>query len=255
MNEKKFIDLINKEIDGIISAQRKKSLVEYLEKNPGVKQKYHNLTKSIKYLEKLDEVEPPEDLISRIMNSIDFNRYTAKQKKKCKIKFPLLDFLLTPKPKLAYAFAFGTVFGFLVYSIFVADVIQPDRIEPSDVTGTMGINNISSIENIATIPVSLDKISGEIVVNQHNRLVWFDIKLESAFKSEIVLEFGKNTFNFENYNNNPDIQSGNDFVKAPLNMDKHFPLFLLKRIEPTTAIDLKLFHSGKLTFTKRIEIN
>ena len=97
MNEEKFIDLINKEIDGIISAQEKKGLMEYLEKNPEAKQKYQDLVDSTKYLDKLDEVEPPEELKSRIMNSIDFNRYTAKKKKKYIIKFPSVDFLLTPK--------------------------------------------------------------------------------------------------------------------------------------------------------------
>jgi hypothetical protein len=255
MNEEKFIDLINKEIDGIISTQEKKSLLHYLEENPEAKQKYFNLTRSIKHLDKLHDVEPPEELKSRIMNSIDFNRYTAKQKKKPKIKFPLLDFLITPKPKLAYAFAFGTVFGFLVYSIFVANLIQSDRIEPSDITGTMAVNNLSSIKNIATIPVSLDKIAGEIVVNRYNSLIWFDIKLESSIKTEFVLEFAKNTFNLQNYNKNPDIHSGEDFVKIPLNMDKKSPIYLLKRNGSVTAIDLKLFHSDKLLFIKKIEIN
>ena len=58
MNEEKFIDLINKEIDGIISAQEKRILMEYLENNPGVKQNYKDLVDSTKYLDKFEPFGP-----------------------------------------------------------------------------------------------------------------------------------------------------------------------------------------------------
>jgi len=255
MNENKFKELINKEIDDLISFEEKTKLHEYLEKYPEAMKEYQNLVQSVKILDKIEEIEPPEGMKSKIINSIDLNRYAFKQKKKRNFNLTLFDWLYYPKPKLAFSFATGTTFGLLAYALFFSNLIQKNPIEHSELTGTIGISKISGIEKIDIIPISIEKVLGEVVIKRHNRLVWFEIKLETENKIEIILEFEKNSFNFENYNNDLDIQAGADYVKTTVEMNKNFILFLLKRSEPIATIDLKMFLSGELRFFQKIDID
>ena len=124
MNENQFIDLVNKEIDDIISLNEKKDLHEYLDTHPEAMKKYQELILTARTLNKLDKVEPPEYLKSQIMNSIDLNRYTVKQKKNSFFNFPIFDWLFYPKPKFALSFATGTIFGLLLFALFFSDIVE-----------------------------------------------------------------------------------------------------------------------------------
>ena len=48
MNKKKYIDLVNKEVDGIINEKERNQLHQYLEENPGAKNLYLEIIRTIK---------------------------------------------------------------------------------------------------------------------------------------------------------------------------------------------------------------
>jgi hypothetical protein len=81
MIDKKKIELIHKAIDGEISSAETIKLQTYLETNEEAKELYQNLIQTSSLIEDIPHVEPPAYLKQRIMNSIDPNLYSAKQKK------------------------------------------------------------------------------------------------------------------------------------------------------------------------------
>ena len=166
-----------------------------------------------------------------------------------------IDWLFYPKPKLAFSFFTGTIFGLLIYAFFISGLLQKSTNGYSNLTGTIGVKESTDIQNIASVPISLSEVSGDINVRQHDRFVWFDINLQTANELEILLEFEENTFNFKNYNNDPNIQTGHSFVKTKLILGEHLHIFLLKQVDPTTPIIVQLILSDELLFSKDIEIN
>ena len=75
MIDRKYIELINYEIDGIITPEQRSQLQEYLLKNPKAKKLYQELTATNSMVNSMPEIEPTENLKKRVLNSINFNKY------------------------------------------------------------------------------------------------------------------------------------------------------------------------------------
>ena len=71
MIDQKYIELINHEIDGVITPKQKSMLDNYLKKNPQAEKLYQELIATSKIIDQIPAIEPSENLKKRIMNSID----------------------------------------------------------------------------------------------------------------------------------------------------------------------------------------
>ena len=87
MIDQKYLELINKDIDDTISAPEKEVLDEYLKINPEAYSMHQELMEMDKLLDKLPDNDPSDSLKARILNSIDFNRYTIKGNIRLRIIF------------------------------------------------------------------------------------------------------------------------------------------------------------------------
>ena len=111
--DKKYIELINKEIDQVTTPDEKAELQKYLQANKSAMDYYNDLQLTNDYLDRLPDHEPSENLKKQIINSINFNKYSPNQK-----KHYAWDFLFSPKLRIAYTFALGLIIGIIIYALF-----------------------------------------------------------------------------------------------------------------------------------------
>ena len=109
MIDDKYIDLIDKEIDGGITPEERGVFHAYLAQNAEVRNLYEEQFHTSVLLNKVTQVKPPVDLVDRILKSIDVN-HSAPQ-------WPVLPYN-TLDAKLVYTFIFGTIAGILFHILF-----------------------------------------------------------------------------------------------------------------------------------------
>ena len=146
MIDKKYLELINKDIDKIISADEKKALLKFLGENPDAGNLYNELTKTGQMLNHLPDREPSPDLQSRILMSIDHNRYSPKNN-------PLAvfgDFISALKTKWAFSFSFGLAAGIVLLAVILSVTSLVRTSIEKDIYGTIGITSAEVLRSFSS---------------------------------------------------------------------------------------------------------
>jgi hypothetical protein len=192
MTDNKFLELVNKEIDGLITPQEKIKLDQFILNNPDAGKLYQELIETEKTLDLLLSNDPSENLRKNILNSIDLSRYSKPLKK----DFRKMITSFVPAPKMLITFSLGVVVCLIVLSaIFrTPDIFSP--FDSDDVSGTIGLSNSRIIESV---PVSASGIEGNIELlkgydaSEHTdeeiNHIQLNINLESAEKFNIKFRF------------------------------------------------------------------
>ncbi|MCU0643870.1 MAG: hypothetical protein MUC94_06380 [bacterium] len=154
MIDEKYIELMNKEIDGVITKSEQERLHNYLSANSEAQKLYNDLRQTSELLSKIPRVEPSPNIKKYVMNSIDLNRY-SKATKPGRLKALVSNLLIKPTPKLAYAFALGILVGILVYSALLENVISKRGTDVADFYGTIGIDEKAGFKTIQSMPIAL----------------------------------------------------------------------------------------------------
>lgn len=255
MVAKKYIELINKEIDGLINRVEKAELQQYIIENPEAHKLYNEMIRTAGLLDNIDEVEPSINLKKRISNSIDTNLYKDKTKRSerksvISILFPY------PKHRLAFAFALGIALGLLIYSTILINFHQQQQINITDLYGTIGINEKVAYENLEIIPVESSEIKGDIKVNRAENIMLFEIDLSSAKKFEFLVEFKSDQLIFNNFiplnSNEYLIDNGENYVRTVCSGDNKFAVTFHSLTDEFTNVNVKLIYSGNLLIDKEI---
>ena len=255
MTDKKYIELINKEIDGLINQEEKAELRQYIIENPEAHKLYDEMIHTAGLLDNIDEVEPSLNLKKQIFNSIDTNLYKAKTKRS------FLNSLITnlfpyPKHRLAFAFAMGITVGLLIYSTILIDFHQKQQINITDLYGTIGVNEKVTYENLEIIPIESSEIKGDIKVNRAANIILFEIDLSSAKEFEFLVEFKSDQLIFINFipliSNEYLIDNGENYVRTLCSGDNKFAVTFHSLTDEFTNVNVKLIFSGNLLIDKEI---
>ena len=245
--DKKYVELINKKIDHIITPEEKKKLDDFLSGNKAAQDYYNGLHKTNDYLSQLPDQEPHENLKKQIMNSIDFNRYSPKIKRRNS-----WSLLFVPKFKLAYTFAAGLVLGIILYAILVNN---SNTININDVYGTIGIN--SNASTIAELPLKFSDISGKIDLKAVEHNFWFNLDLNSTNKFDIVISYPGNV-KFENIRlglaKNIEVSKGQSFIKTTNSGPQKYSLLFSRHSLEPTSIKIKILQSGNILYEHNLSL-
>ena len=247
--DKKYVELINKEIDHIISPDEKKKLDNYLSDNKHAQDYYNGLLKTNDYLSQLPDEEPTENLKKQIINSIDFNRYVPKVKKQNS-----WGFLFAPKFKLAYTFAAGLVLGIIIFAVLTNN---SNTVNINDVYGTIGINN-SSAAIVAEIPLDFSDIKGKIDLKVVNNNFWFNLDLNSTNKFDVVISYPEQV-RFENIRlgvaKNIEISKGQNLIKTTNSGSQKYSLLFSQNSEEPVSVKIEIVQDGKILYEHSLSIN
>jgi len=247
--DKKYIELINKEIDHMTTPDEKVELQKHLQTNEAARNYFNGMLLTNDYLDKLPDQEPTENLKKQIINSIDFNRYSPKER-----KHSAWAFLFAPKFRLAYTFAVGIIVGIIVYAVLINN---SNTVNINDIYGTIGINS-DGANTISELPLNLSDISGNIEIKGIDKNFWFNLDLNSKQDFDVVISYPA-AVNFEKIRlgiaKNVEISKEQNFIKTTNSSgsQKYSLLFTQNSSEPVT-IKIQILHSGNMLFEHNLII-
>lgn len=255
MIDRKFIELMNKEIDGVITEGDQKKLQSYLSAHPDAQKFYAELRQTSDLLHNMPKLEPPPNIKKYVMNTIDGNRY-AKAKKPSKLKSLVSSLVVKPTPKLAYAFALGILVGILVYSALLENLISRRGMDVTDFYGTIGINDQAGFKTIQTIPIALPEIDGTITIKRHQNTVVIETDLNSQQATEVHFDYDEPSLKFSHFNSGSrakiSFEAGENYVRSSSAGDIQFILFFSEVTANGKPIVIKLFVAGELRSIQEI---
>jgi len=251
MIEKKYIELINKDIDREITPKEKAILEEYLNSNSEAKNLYEELCTTESFLDKLPDKDPTVNLKKNILNSIDKNRY-SKVKKYSPKKGIVQQIIFQTKYKIAFSFTLGIIAGLLIYAYFFTN---PHAINNNDIYGTIGLNNAEMIESI---PVKTLNILGKVNIKRADNNLRLDFDLNSPEQYDLTLKYNTDKVKFENISlsnkNKIKLDAENSLIKlSDSGIHKYQMLFSLKNEVPVN-FNLQISRTGNKVFEQEITI-
>jgi hypothetical protein len=189
MIDPKYIELINRDLDDLLTIEEKKKLHHYLEDHPEARTYYNQIKRTSEILGEVQPVEPPPSLKKRIINAIDYNRYRPEST----IKHTFKNWLTSPRLRLAYAFALGIFVGFLIYT-----AISPRQtvLDLEDLYGTIGAEEQMGFQTIENIPMDTEQASGTIEILKRENIISCQIEFDTEQEFELLLGYDKNILTY-----------------------------------------------------------
>jgi hypothetical protein len=178
MIDNKYLELMHKDIDKIITPAEKIRLENYLLNNPEAANLYNELIETENLLDTLPQTEPSENLKKRILNSIDYNRYSKTRTNPLR-KFA--DSIFGRKPGFALTFSLGLA-GILLIGLFISNPGLITTLDQRDAAGTMGLK---SAARIAMLNIDGNGISGTVEIIRGTDKVNSDI-YKYAFSFDLI---------------------------------------------------------------------
>ncbi len=246
--EQQYIELINKEIDHVITPDEKIKLHNYLSGNKAAKEYYDALLLTSDYLNKLPDQEPTENLKKQIINSIDFNKYSPKMEKQ-----GFWSILFAPKFRLAYTFAIGLIVGIIIYAALVNN---SNSININDIYGTIGISN-EDANTTAQLPLNFSDFKGEIVLKNVDKNFWFNLKLNSTQKFDVVITY-PDQVKFENLilgvAKNIEVSKGSNYIKTTNSGSQQYSVLFLQNSPEPATIQIQILQSGNTVYDHTLSL-
>jgi hypothetical protein len=193
MIEKKYFELINKEIDGTNSKAESAKLKVYLSRNPEGRQLYEDLLKTANALKCVEEVEPPKHLKQHILNSLEFPQRSPKRE--WSILHQVIErFRLRSTPRYAVVFVSGICVGILLFVLFSQPRSLGDQ-ETAQVSGTLAlVPQLLTFHASDSVAINLDEVTGTLRTFFSNDIVLAELRLQSNVSVRTEISFRDLTF-------------------------------------------------------------
>jgi hypothetical protein len=257
MIDEKYFELMNKEIDSVITKAEKEKLQSYLSTNPEAQNFYIALHQTSERLSQIPEVESPPNIKKYVMNSIDLTRYSV-SKKPGKFSSLRLNVLAKPSPKFAFAFALGIVIGILVYSGFLENVISKRDLDLENFYGTVGVDEKAGFKTLASIQVALPEMNGSIIVKRLDHIVVIGTDVRTQQETEIYLEYDQSGLQYSHFNSDSkskiSLEPDDNSIRIFFSRDIRYHLFFTEITAVSKTVTLRFFTAGELALTKEISL-
>ena len=259
MLKNNYIELVNKEIDGTITADEKTELKQLLITNFEFRKYYYELSETVEMLNKTSKIPltPSPNLKKNIFNNIDQTMYATVQSKKSKTNF-LRKFRYKLKPEFAITFAFGLITGLFLFLIIFHYFEFPSG-NKLNYLGTMGLVNNKYSKIISTTPLLIpEEIEGSITLTKLNNNYWVEVKTNSINSFTFKFLFDQSYLRFDNITplntNTIELKKGKNFIQIAGNLSLHYYLFFNKINNENTNIICKVISSRDTVLSKVLAI-
>lgn len=254
MNKKEKI-LIQKYIDGDLSASEKE-VVENIIRNNTDAEKYYNDLLSIDNLLKQESNESYKiDLKDQIMKEIQKNdsieEYTVNKESFYNKLFPNLRW------RIAYAFVFGIIIGALI----VALMPRKDSIKDLDESQLSGSISNNASSNVFTLPVDIPGVKLNITSDKlKENFIKILIDLKTDEPGMLSMSFNKSGFYLQSFrmlkeNNECRINNNRNSVQLYNYGENVYVLLMKKMTQLPEDLNIQLFQDQMIKYENTVTIN
>lgn len=183
MMDEKIKELINRDLDGLLSDEERRRLEEYLQNNEEARRYFEQMQKMNDWLNQVPPVEAPSSLKAKIMNQLDTRRYAPKSgHTKFYLGSVFGKWFKGGAVRPAYAFATGVVLSGLIFLIILWQTTNFQQYENLPVTGTMKVET-------QTIPIALPAVTGKLEFTSGTALSKLNVILKPQEKVSLTIEY------------------------------------------------------------------
>lgn len=237
MVDEKYIELINKEIDGANSAAVQAELQAYLVDHEEAQQLLSDLQKLALMLDRVPEVDPPEGLRSRILAASPMRQRNTKRQWHTRVA---ISRYFNLRPAWGYKIAGGFVLAILILVIVIFD---KSILDLSDLTGSLVSRDSQEGFRIAgQLAIDSKDVDGFIVVRISNAALSVDIDLIAPNSITFRVEFDSVAIGFAAFEPLADFTGDLDVGEGNLKLTS------AGAIKTTMIFDRKTHGAPPLTF-------
>jgi len=254
MIDKKYIELIEKEIDGTITPEEKARLRKGLEKDAEAQKSYQEQIQVSRLLHQIPTIEPPPGLKKRIINSVNFKGDTVKIRKPA-FRPSIFKKFSKHTPRLAFAFGVGLVLGIFLHMVFFTDQYSMSK---SDLMGTIGMHEKGYFNTVTEIPIKGSDVKGVMIITQYRDHLGCEVNLVSTGDVELLVEFDPFHIQFQGFKpfsqSRIVIENGENYIRSSNSAEVHFVSFFSRMLPVATQIEVTLSRKGSVKFHRKIPL-
>jgi hypothetical protein len=247
--EPKYIDLINAEIDGEISAADRDRLEEYLAGNADARAMRDDLSNLCAELDSVELVEPPAHLKHAVIDTIARQGTSRPASRGGRWQITLGTLFGASMARYAMAFAAGAV---LSYSFVNSDQISRQAFD--DVTGLVGTISEpdfrAKMSNEHSIDLALTQIAGSVNMNRAGSILMLDFDLASQDPIEIVADYDDRDIWFNGFaqleSEGTSIAAETGQVTVRMDGQGRYAVYLYNASQSAATISLRFYSGGTL---------
>lgn len=189
MIEKRYIELINGEIDGVNTPEESSELQRYLEAHPEARRYHDELREIGRTFAEMRELDPPKELRRGILASVA----TATKRRPQRISYLAgIRERLMPQARPRYAFAFiaGVLVGFCAFALASVVMLRGGAERTDRLYGTLTTGHeATEVLGSECIPFDLPQLHGSACVEHSTAAVRADLDLSADEEILIVFEY------------------------------------------------------------------
>ena len=219
MNDKKYIELIQAELDNELSVDQQAELDTLLDASAEARASRKDFRDLAGLLRKIPTRQPPETLRRSILAQIEL---AGRQR-------PAPSAWAMPAAaRMAMAFAAGVVVTIGLFRLAPADI---GSIDTRSLVGSM-VNNQALPGGLSRdrLELGLDTVQGSVELHRNNNVLMLEFAFDSKAPLNLVLDFVGQGLQFEGFAHQsvapPDLQVSADSIAIVANGDQSFVVFL-----------------------------
>ena len=258
MLDKKYINLMNQEIDGTNSHEESATLQQYLVNHPEAQHYFDDLVSMSNMLSAVGEAEPSPTLKKKIMRTIQTKERFAKE------RAPLLSsffkrFQLKGTLKYAYVFSCGLIVGLFVYILFTGTQHRGNSLDISRLYGTITLKDVAgTLKPGDRFSIDIEHIRGSVEVAYSESIVFVEMKVETHKEIVLALSFDEHDLSVYGYaqanGTRGTVTMSEHLVEMTHTGDNTFQVILNKTTQNPATLFLKITADGALLYDHPIII-
>jgi len=187
MIEKRYIELINGEIDGANTPEESSELRRYLETHPEARRYRDELLEIGRTFAEMKDLDPPRELRGAILASTAARRRPRREGYLARIRERLMP---QARPRYAFAFVTGVLVGFCAFALSSVVMLRSapqrtDRLYGTLTTGREATDILSS----ECIPFDLPQLYGGACIEHSTAVVRANLDLSADEEIRVVFEY------------------------------------------------------------------
>lgn len=198
MIEDKYIELMQRRLDGALAKSEEEELEAHLAVNPDARKMDAGLREISHTLSGMEMLDAPRTLKGRIMNLVEA-RSAVESTSSSPLSGLLDSFAGFFSVRHAYSFSAGAIAGVFILAMIFQFSGGIPGIGDSDMQGTMVPSEAPKFEVIDSRKISLDGVEGEIQVLATSNVAMAEIHISSVSEVQISVSFEPSDYRFDGY--------------------------------------------------------